>query len=76
MRALISQEIGLGRGWVHPPLGRDEVHVSSTVLRRLGVQANSNQNVTLKIDFIKLFEDAGAFGTDKTLDAFLLSQFA
>jgi len=53
-------EIGLGRGWIHPPLGRDETHISSSVLRALGVEANKGETIILTIDFISVLDSAGA----------------
>eukprot|EP01114_Cavostelium_apophysatum_P002845 TRINITY_DN1253_c0_g3_i1.p1 TRINITY_DN1253_c0_g3~~TRINITY_DN1253_c0_g3_i1.p1 ORF type:complete len:1241 (+),score=361.47 TRINITY_DN1253_c0_g3_i1:25-3723(+) len=59
-----EKEINLGRGWKHPPLGKDQTHVTSSVLRSIGVKAQSGETVFIDIDFYNILTTTGAFGDD------------
>jgi hypothetical protein len=48
------QKIGMGRAWSHPPLEGYKAHVSSALLRLIGVKANANETVKLQVDFLSL----------------------
>jgi len=41
------QSIGLGRQWNHRALGEDEVHLSASTVRRLGLQPNAGDRLRL-----------------------------
>lgn len=43
----LKRSVCRGRVWSHRALGRDETHVASVVLRRLGVKANAGENITM-----------------------------
>jgi ABC-type antimicrobial peptide transport system permease subunit len=62
--------IGLGRTWTHRELADDEAHVSAVVLRRIGVDANANQNVSLVVDLLGLAAQIAGFDTSDPI-AFL-----
>lgn len=47
-----ESQIGLGRAWQHPKLQKGEAHVSAVALRRIGIQANAGQNITMVIDLL------------------------
>lgn len=45
------------------------MHVTASVLRRLGVEANAGENVTITLDFAQLMESMGALGEGVTFDS-------
>lgn len=51
---LHSQEIGLGRGWKHPPLTGNQAHVAASVLRLLHLQPNVDAEANLRFDLITM----------------------
>jgi hypothetical protein len=56
-----EKEIGLGRTWTHRKLGASEAHISSVILRRIGVEANANQNASLVVDLLGLASQIAGF---------------
>ena len=46
----LERSIGLAQGWPHRTLGDGEVHVSSTLLRALGVKPNRGDAIVLSFD--------------------------
>jgi hypothetical protein len=56
-----EKEIGLGRTWTHRKLGATEAHMSSVILRRVGVEANANQNASLVVDLLGLASQIAGF---------------
>eukprot|EP01133_Synstelium_polycarpum_P010243 gene10243-11942_t len=59
MNSTLEHDLGLGRGWTHPPLVGNQAHVSSAFLRRIGVKPNANQTVNMHIDFIDILDRLG-----------------
>lgn len=66
---LHEQEIGIGRGFYHRPLGEGEAHVTSALLRILGVQPNYGQRIMLTIDVSQMLSTAGIPGFSGTNNA-------
>ena len=44
------QSIGLGRAWSHRALGEDELHITASTARKLGLQPNAGERVTVSIN--------------------------
>jgi ABC-type antimicrobial peptide transport system permease subunit len=49
-----EQEIGLGRGWNHPPLEGFQTHVSKNLLKQIGVAPNKDEKAALRFDAISI----------------------
>eukprot|EP01107_Rhizomastix_libera_P010431 TRINITY_DN26_c0_g1_i5.p1 TRINITY_DN26_c0_g1~~TRINITY_DN26_c0_g1_i5.p1 ORF type:complete len:1436 (-),score=485.84 TRINITY_DN26_c0_g1_i5:6-3914(-) len=71
-----EKAMGVGREWNHPTLGNREVHVSSTVLRRLNIRPNVGDVATLTIDIPGLISQAGGanFSLSDAVSSLILSQ--
>lgn len=65
-----EEQIDLGREWKSPRLGKDEAHVSSSVLRTLGLEANNGDTIILELDFFGLLQTLGITGGESP-EAFL-----
>jgi hypothetical protein len=52
IHSLREKEIQLGRGWTHPPLGKDEAHITRSVLSTIGVTANAGETVNIQLDIM------------------------
>ncbi|EFA84069.1 hypothetical protein PPL_03142 [Heterostelium album PN500] len=60
MNSTLEKDMGLGRGWDHPPLKDNQAHISSSYLRRIGVEPNKNQSVNLHVDFVDVLQRLGS----------------
>lgn len=60
--SVLEKKIGIGRSWEHRPLGPNEMHVTSSVLRRMDVLPNTNTNVTLNIDLLGYAQNLAGTG--------------
>lgn len=59
---LKEKQIGLGREWSAPILGKDQTDISSSALRTLGLQPNSGDVVILELDPFALIQTLGITG--------------
>ena len=50
----LLQSIGLGRAWKHRALGLNEMHLTSSTVRRLGLKPNAGERLMLNIDLSSL----------------------
>eukprot|EP00026_Physarum_polycephalum_P001035 Phypoly_transcript_01036.p1 GENE.Phypoly_transcript_01036~~Phypoly_transcript_01036.p1 ORF type:complete len:1168 (+),score=174.37 Phypoly_transcript_01036:78-3581(+) len=60
--SLLEKKIGIGRSWTHRPLGDAEMHVTSSVLRRMDVLPNTNTSVNMVIDLLGYYENLAGTG--------------
>jgi ABC-type antimicrobial peptide transport system permease subunit len=64
-----EERMSIGRGWPHRPLGLGEAHVSASMLRSLGIDANRGQAISLNLGGGKLLStfNLTASGLKETL---------
>lgn len=68
-----EKELGLGRGWDHPPLGKNEAHVTRSVLSSIGVTANAGETILLRLDIPQFLTELGILN-EETLETLIESQ--
>jgi len=64
----------IGREWTSKPLVGSSAHVSSSLLRMIGVKPNKGEKITLLFDFITLASSVQGTQTDKELVQAVLAQ--
>eukprot|EP00033_Pygsuia_biforma_P001874 GCRY01002095.1.p1 GENE.GCRY01002095.1~~GCRY01002095.1.p1 ORF type:complete len:1063 (-),score=266.81 GCRY01002095.1:1135-4323(-) len=52
-----EKEVGLGRSWNHRRLGEEEAHVSSSLLDKLGINANLGERILMDFNFVGQIAD-------------------
>ncbi|EGC28601.1 hypothetical protein DICPUDRAFT_159955 [Dictyostelium purpureum] len=71
MNTTLEKEMGLGRGWKYPPLVGNQIHITSSFLRRINIQPNKNQAVHLHMDFFDVLQRLGISSSTPTFDSFI-----
>jgi len=60
MNTNLEKQLNLGRGWNHPSLVGNQIHITNSFLNRIGVEPNKNQQVHFHMSFVDVLERLGA----------------
>ncbi|KAF2072454.1 hypothetical protein CYY_006230 [Polysphondylium violaceum] len=59
MNTNLEKSLNLGRGWTHPALVGNQIHITKSFLTRIGVEPNKGESVHLHMSFVDVLERLG-----------------